>query len=84
MTLPRGQPPRWTHDLHQHPPRSAPRFDPRLPHRARVDTASSHFGPDAVVVDQDETFRDDEEFRDFLGRAGAELSYTTELVIAPR
>ena len=45
-----------------------------------VDTALRSFTPAAVVVDQGQTFRGTEEVLGFLRNAGAEFSYTTELV----
>ena len=54
-------------------------------HAARdTDTAIQAFSPDAVVVDQGRTFRTTDEILDFLRTAGAEFSYTTELVGAER
>jgi len=54
-------------------------------HAARdTEAALPLFAPDAVVVDQDQTFRGTDEIRDFLGTAGAQFSYTTELVGAQR
>lgn len=54
-------------------------------HTARdVESAAAHFAPDAVVTDQDETFRGEDAIRDFLTHAGAEFTYTTELVAARR
>lgn len=54
-------------------------------HAARdTDAALPLFAPDAVVVDQDQTFRGTDEIREFLGTAGAEFSYTTELIDAER
>ena len=54
-------------------------------HAARdVDTASQAFRSDAVIVDQGRTFRGTDEVLEFLRHAGAEFSYTTELVdLAP-
>ena len=49
-----------------------------------ADAALPLFAADAVVVDQDQTFRGTDEIRDFLGIAGAQFSYTTELVGAQR
>ncbi|SDL83316.1 SnoaL-like domain-containing protein [Geodermatophilus siccatus] len=50
-------------------------------HAARdVDVAIRAFTPTAVVVDQGQTFRGSDEVRDFLRNAGAEFTYTTELV----
>jgi len=54
-------------------------------HAARdVDAALRAFTPTAVVVDQGQTFRGSGEVLDFLRNAGAEFSYTTELVGAQR
>jgi hypothetical protein len=50
-------------------------------HAARdAEAALRSFAPAARVVDQDETFRGTEEILRFLRRAGAEFSYTTELM----
>lgn len=54
-------------------------------HAAReVDAAARTFTDDAVVVDQDETFRGTDRVLDFLRHAGSEFTYTTELVAARR
>ncbi|MGY1668624.1 nuclear transport factor 2 family protein [Geodermatophilus sp. SYSU D00696] len=54
-------------------------------HRAReADVALRAFTPTAVVVDEGRTYRGTEEIRRFLSEAGAEFSYTTELVGAQR
>ncbi|WP_369255222.1 nuclear transport factor 2 family protein [Geodermatophilus amargosae] len=54
-------------------------------HAARdADAALRAFTPTAVVVDDGTTHRGTEEIRRFLSRAGAEFSYTTELVGAQR
>ncbi|MGY0538211.1 nuclear transport factor 2 family protein [Nocardioides sp. YJ-D4] len=54
-------------------------------HVARdADTASSYFVEDAVVVDQDETFRGREDVHAFLRDAGSEFEYTTDQVGARR
>lgn len=54
-------------------------------HLARdATTALSAFAPAAVVVDDGTTYRGTEEIRRFLSRAGAEFTYTTELVGAER
>ncbi|MCA0145380.1 nuclear transport factor 2 family protein [Blastococcus sp. LR1] len=54
-------------------------------HLARdTDTALRSFTGTAVVVDDGTTYRGTEEIRLFLSRAGAEFSYTTELVGAER
>jgi hypothetical protein len=42
------------------------------------------FGADAVVVDEGRTYRGTDEVRAFLEGAGAEFSYTTELLGAER
>ncbi len=47
-------------------------------------TAVRAFGPTAVVVDQGRTFRGTDEVLCFLRGAGAEFTYTTELVGAQR
>ena len=49
-----------------------------------ADTASSLLTEDAVVVDQDETFRGREEADAFLRDAGSEFEYTTDQVGARR
>ncbi|WP_329788829.1 nuclear transport factor 2 family protein [Lentzea sp. DG1S-22] len=49
-----------------------------------ADTASSFLTEDAVVVDQDETFRGREEVHAFLRDAGSEFEYTTEQIGARR
>jgi ketosteroid isomerase-like protein len=48
------------------------------------DAAVRTFTPDAVVVDQGETFRGTAQVLDFLRHAGSEFTYTTELVSARR
>ncbi len=54
-------------------------------HTARdVDAAIRAFTPTAVVVDQGQTFRGTDEVLGFLRSAGAEFTYTTELVGAQR
>ena len=54
-------------------------------HAARdADAALRAFAPDAVVVDQGQTFRGTDEILGFLREAGAEFSYTTELIGAQR
>ena len=54
-------------------------------HTARdVDAAIRTFTPTAVVVDQGQTFRGTDEVLGFLRNAGAEFTYTTELVGAQR
>jgi hypothetical protein len=54
--------------------------------RAARDTeaAARAFAPTAVVVDEDRTFRGTDEIRTFLREAGAEFTYTTELIGAQR
>ncbi|MFF7382105.1 DUF4440 domain-containing protein [Streptomyces griseoluteus] len=47
-------------------------------------TASSFLAEDAVIVDQDETFRGREETYAFLRDAGSEFEYTTEQTGAHR
>jgi ketosteroid isomerase-like protein len=50
-------------------------------HAARdIDVALRHFAPGAVVTDQGQTFRGTDQIREFLCAAGAEFSYTTELI----
>jgi pimeloyl-ACP methyl ester carboxylesterase len=54
-------------------------------HAARdTEAALRAFAPTAVVVDQGESFRGTEEIIGFLREAGAEFSYTTELISARR
>jgi hypothetical protein len=54
-------------------------------HAARdADAAIVAFSADAVVVDQGETFRGTDEVFDFLRNAGADFTYTTELIGAQR
>jgi hypothetical protein len=54
-------------------------------HTARdTDTAVRAFSAAAVVVDQGQTFRGTDEVVGFLRNAGAEFTYTTELVGAQR
>lgn len=54
-------------------------------HVAReTDAAARTFTPDAVIVDQDETFAGTDRVRDFLAHAGSEFTYTTELIAARR
>ena len=48
--------------------------------RRDVADAARFFAPAAVVTDQGETFRGTDGVRDFLSRAGAEFTYTSELV----
>ena len=49
-----------------------------------TETAVRAFGPTAVVLDQGQTFRGAEEILGFLRHAGAEFTYTTELIDAER
>jgi ketosteroid isomerase-like protein len=50
-------------------------------HAARdTNAALRTFAPDAVVVDQGQTFRGVYEIGVFLGAAGADFTYTTELL----
>jgi ketosteroid isomerase-like protein len=49
-----------------------------------VDAAARTFTPDAVVVDQGETFRGSAQVLDFLQHAGSEFTYTSELTTARR
>ena len=54
-------------------------------HVARdADAAIRAFSPTAVVVDEGQTFRGTDEIRGFLRHAGAEFTYTTELIGAQR
>lgn len=54
-------------------------------HVAReTDAALRAFTPDAVIVDQGESFRGTERVRWFLEHAGSEFTYTTELIGAQR
>ena len=54
-------------------------------HAARdTEAALRAFTSTAVVADQGRTFRGTDELRDFLREAGAEFTYTTELVGAQR
>lgn len=54
-------------------------------HAARdIGSAGGAFSPAAVVVDQGQTFRGEEEVGEFLRGAGAEFTYTTELIAARR
>ncbi len=48
------------------------------------DAALRGFAPSAVVVDDGTTYRGTDEIRRFLSKAGAEFSYTTDLVGAQR
>ncbi|WP_182524282.1 nuclear transport factor 2 family protein [Nocardioides dongkuii] len=50
----------------------------------KADAALRTFSAAAVVVDQGQTFRGTQEVLDFLRGAGAEFTYTTELVGAQR
>ncbi|HEX7308527.1 nuclear transport factor 2 family protein [Lentzea sp.] len=49
-----------------------------------ADVSSSFLTDDAVIVDQDETFRGREETHAFLRDAGTEFEYTTEQIGAHR
>jgi ketosteroid isomerase-like protein len=49
-----------------------------------VDATLTAFTPTAVVVDDGTTYRGTEEVRRFLSKAGAEFTYTTELIGAQR
>ncbi|QIM22823.1 nuclear transport factor 2 family protein [Phycicoccus sp. HDW14] len=52
-------------------------------HSAReAEAALRTFTDDAVVVDQDETFRGTEQVRGFLQDSGSEFTYTTEVLEA--
>ncbi|MBO1750358.1 nuclear transport factor 2 family protein [Actinotalea sp. BY-33] len=54
-------------------------------HAARdTDAALRAFTPTAVVVDDGTTYQGQQEIRRFLSRAGAEFSYTTELIAVQR
>lgn len=54
-------------------------------HAARDSEAALRaFAPTAVVVDEGHTYRGTDEILGFLNQAGAEFSYTTELVGAQR
>jgi ketosteroid isomerase-like protein len=54
-------------------------------HTARdTEGALRAFTPAAVVVDEGKTFRGTQEILGFLGKAGAQFSYTTELTGAER
>jgi len=54
-------------------------------HEARdTDTAVRAFGASAVVVDEGRTFRGTDEILELLSGAGAEFTYTTELIGAQR
>jgi ketosteroid isomerase-like protein len=54
-------------------------------HSAReAGAAARAFTHDAVVVDQNETFRGTEQVRHFLQSSGSEFTYTTELIAARR
>ena len=54
-------------------------------HAARdTEAALRAFTPTAVVVDEGDSFRGTEEILGFLREAGAEFSYTTELISARR
>ena len=49
-----------------------------------VDAALRAFTPNAVIVDDGTTYRGTEGIRRFLGKAGAQFTYTTTLVAAER
>jgi len=49
-----------------------------------TETALRAFTPTAVVVDDGTTYRGTEEVRSFLAKAGAEFTYTVELIGAQR
>lgn len=49
-----------------------------------ADAALRAFMPTATVVDDGTTYRGTDEIRRFLARAGAEFTYTTELIGAQR
>ncbi|MFC0430645.1 nuclear transport factor 2 family protein [Kutzneria buriramensis] len=54
-------------------------------HQARdLDPAVAGYTEDAVVVDEGKTYRGKQEIRDWLGRAGGEYTYTTELIATQR
>ncbi|GAB2608738.1 hypothetical protein Aab01nite_60650 [Paractinoplanes abujensis] len=54
-------------------------------HAARdTETALRAFAPDAVVVDEGKTFRGPDEIAGFLADAGAQYTYTSELIGAQR
>lgn len=54
-------------------------------HSAReAEAAARTFTDDAVVIDQDETFRGVEQVFDFLHNAGSQFTYTTEFISARR
>ena len=54
-------------------------------HEARdTGAAVRAFAPTAVVVDEGRTFRGTEQILDFLGKAGTQFNYTTELIGAGR
>jgi ketosteroid isomerase-like protein len=56
-----------------------------LAHRARdADTAIRSFTADAVVADEGRSFQGTDQVLEFLRSAGAEFTYTTELVGAER
>lgn len=56
-----------------------------LAHRARdADTAIAAFTPDALITDEGRSFRGTDQVLEFLRSAGAEFTYTTELVGAER
>ncbi|MCY1136513.1 nuclear transport factor 2 family protein [Actinoplanes sp. Pm04-4] len=49
-----------------------------------TEAALRAFAPDAVVVDEGYTFRGADEIHGFLGKAGTQYTYTTELTGAQR
>ena len=49
-----------------------------------LDRALAAFGPDAEVLDEGRTYRGAEGIRTFLTKAGAQFTFTTELVGAER
>src|SRR4051794_19651595 len=54
-------------------------------HSAReAEAAARTFTPDAVLVDQETTYRGAEQVLDFLHHAGSEFTYTTEVFAARR
>jgi len=53
-------------------------------HIRDIDAAARAFSSDAVVVDEGRTYRGSVEIGEFLGKAGAQYSYTTELIGAQR
>lgn len=49
-----------------------------------TDAAARTFDPDAVVIDEGHAFRGAAQVRQFLGKAGSEYTYTSDLVGAER